>query len=154
MESRNFARKVALVTIFAVSPVANADYAVQIGAYEKPSLLDSTAAEEVAQVRTRESASGVTRILVGRFSSNADARAALAALKAAGYSDAFIIRTSDDAMADADSAAPSRRSASAVSQRQWSHLSADLRAKLVLLDGRPHVKDGATFTPLEKYPQQ
>lgn len=57
-------------------------------------------------------------------------------------------------MVDVDSSAPSRKSASAMSQRQWSHLTPNLRAKLVLLDGRPHVRDGDTFTPLEKYPKQ
>ncbi len=154
MESKKLVSRLALITTFAISPVVNADYAVQIGAYVKPSLLDSTAAEEVAQVHTHESASGVTRILVGRFGSSADARTALAALKAAGYRDAFIIQTSNDAMADTDSWSPARRSARAASQRQWSHLSADLRAKLVLVDGRPYIKDGDTFTSLETYPQQ
>jgi hypothetical protein len=138
----------------ATSSVTLADYTVQIGAYAKPELADGTAAANVAEVYTRENSSGLTRVLVGRFSTHANARAALEALTAAGYNDAFITRSPDGAPIVADTRDLARVSTSKGPDMRWSHLSEALRAKLVLLDGEPHIKDGDTFTPLDQYLSQ
>lgn len=130
---------------------ALAEYTVQVGAYARPDLANSTTAATVAKVYTRQTASGLTRILVGRFESGAQAKVALQALRAAGYRDAFVTRTRDGVSLESNTPAIARKSSGAVGLAQWNHLSADLRAKLVLLDGRPHIKEGDTFTPLQRY---
>ena len=140
-----------LAAVVVASPGALADYTVQIGAYAKPELADRAGARNVAEVHFLESTSGLTRIVVGRFRSSAEAQPALDALKAAGYHDAFISRVSGDLLSAGDEPLRMRVSPARDSRRDWTHLSKELRAKLVLLDGLPYIKEGDTFTALEEY---
>ncbi len=145
-------RMLLTVVLLAVgSTKALAEFSVQIGAYGKPDLADRVTAAEIDEVYTHRDATGLTRILVGHYGSTGAARSALEALKTLGYHDAFITRSRAVApsrpaphgtVPEADVAGASSR---------WSHLSAELREKVVLLDGRPHIKEGDTFTPLEAY---
>jgi hypothetical protein len=125
-----------------------------MGAYERPELSENESAARVAKVYMFKGATGLTRIMVGRFSSSADAQATLDALKTAGYRDAFITRSNEKAFNDVEQLTGSQDSGSRRADANWNHLSKELRAKLVILDGRPHIKDGDRFTPLEQYPRQ
>lgn len=146
---------IGMIVLAIVSASTSADYTVQIGAYERPELANHESAASVAKVYTLKASSGLTRIMVGRFDSSADAQSALDALKAGGYRDAFITR-SNGSVSEMSAVQParSRRSGSARTDRNWNHLSSELRAKLVILDGRPHIKEGDRFTPLEQHLRQ
>lgn len=150
-----------LLAVVLTSPaVAVADYTVQVGAYNKPELANFKAAESVGAVHSTKMSSGLTQFSVGQYASNAEAQAALASLKAAGFGDAFVTKTGGRSHA-VSSSRKTHKGVQRVVARQakgydgtmapWMHLPAEIRAKLVILDGRPHIKEGGSFTPLAQY---
>lgn len=122
------------------------DYTVQIGAFRNPPADFARAAESVGPLQTTRTAAGVTRYRIGEYASEDEADVARIALVEAGYADAFVIR-----------AGGARRVASIPPPRTESPpgdplagVPDHLRARVVLLDGVYHVKDGDRFTPLEE----
>ena len=130
---------------FALPPFAQAeDYTVQIGAFREAPSDFAIAAEAVGEVRTSQTAEGLTRVRIGSYDSAEAAEVARAALLGAGYAGAFVIRASGTR--DVVSASP-RGTATA---DPLADLPESIRSRVVLLDGVYHVKDGDVFTPLDR----
>ncbi|MEM9175333.1 MAG: SPOR domain-containing protein [Myxococcota bacterium] len=124
------------------------DYTVQIGAFRNAPGGFAAEAEAVGPLRTTENAEGVTRFRIGEYGSVSEAEIARAALVAAGYADAFVIRARGGAPVAARTAEPMRSSRRAADP--LAGVPANLRARVVVLDGAYHVKDGERFIPLDE----
>lgn len=140
----------AAVLVALASTTASAEFSVQIGAFRTVGSGFEDDARAFGSVYTDVTAAGVTRVRVGPFSSRAEADAAVRDIRAAGYNDAFVLRTG----MDASSSLPSVAAAPPVSVSHTSdfdRLPADVRANAVYLDGALHVKEGDRFIPLREY---
>ena len=134
-----------LVGVLAASLAQAGDYTVQIGAFRNAPVDFASAAEDVGSLVTSQTEEGVTRYRIGEYASFRAADEARRALVEAGYADAFVIRARGVGRAAAR-ATESRRPEG----DPLAGIPADLRARVVILDGAYHVKDGDRFTPLEE----
>jgi cell division septation protein DedD len=134
----------------AAAAAGAADYTVQIGAFRNPDPSFAESASRLGSVHTSRSEAGLTRFLVGRFPTRSAAQALLEKLRGAGYSDAFV-RRADPAPNLPDVAQGPRPSAAAeTGDASLESLPADVRDKVVRLDGVLHIKEGDRFTPLSE----
>ena len=98
-----------LFTLCASSAMA-ADWTVQIGAFgAAPNPTFTNEASQHGEVLVNQSDDGITRVSVGRFESRSDARAALARLQIAGFTDAYITSTRSGLSAGVSSVAISAK---------------------------------------------
>ena len=126
---------------------ADANYTVQVGAYGAVDTQEINKLESYGVVNTRQVGS-LTRVAVGETADLAEAQTLLAQLQSAGYSDAFIRRTSGQSEVT---------SAHHHSHGSHSHSHSELLDKLsdeerrlaVYLDGKLHLKRGNEFIPVE-----
>jgi len=151
--------------LLAATSISAEEYSVQIGAFRKPAPSFTEKAAAVGKLYTTKTASGLTRIQVGRFASKQEAAVAKAALLGAGYADAFVVRkgvaaarTSSTRKDTTQTAPGSPRPAesgvlraSPVDRDPLAGVPEDLRDRVVILDGRLHVVEGDQFTPLDEY---
>lgn len=150
------------IALLAVTSVEAGEWSVQIGAFRDAPAGYTAAAEEVGPLSTTQNAAGVTRFQIGRYDSRDAAANALAALVGAGYADAFIVKKNvkknvkkgaGPKMARAttsEPATPVRVSRSSESSDPLADVPESIRSRVVVLDGRYHVKDGDEFTPLDQ----
>lgn len=147
MIQRASACAIATLSLLAASVSWADDYVVQIGALESPSERFAEPAQAIGDVRTSRAREGLTRYRVGSFPTKSAAEQALARLRAAGYQDAFVLRTAsvpEGAALPAVSAAPPATD-------ELAGLPENLRRRVVYLDGVLHVKEGERFTKLSDY---
>ena len=114
-----------------------AEYTVQIGALSAPNDGYGLKAIGTGQVMTRESDTGLTLYQVGTFDTRDAALPTRERLRALGYADAYIKRI---------------RAKRTVAPRRVDDLTDEQRAKLVYVDGVPHLKEQDNFTPLDQAP--
>lgn len=167
----------ALVAVFALSTlgavllpsIAQAEFSVQIGAFREPAPTFTDKAEKVGKLYRSKSPAGLVRLQVGRFATKKEANVARSALLGAGYDGAFVVqkgvrlqaRTDQyEGMQDAQfvdsptSDTYTSRTYSGQTQPSGDPMAgvpADLRDRVVILDGRLHVVEGNQFTPLDQY---
>jgi hypothetical protein len=139
------------------SMVADAQYSVQIAAYARPDSARLDTAQRIGTVHSHVTSKGITRFLVGPYATRDEARSALRMLREAGYADAFVRAdgaATGTAMVRETVSAPLSDPSSVRSgpnASSWSHLSDEIRSKIVILDGQPHVKEGDRFIALAEY---
>jgi cell division septation protein DedD len=144
------ARTLLILSLLGAGSALADDYVVQIGAFRQPQADFAERARQVGTVTLSTGTSGLTRFQVGGFATQREAREALTQLRAAGYADAFVRRLASTAAPLEDlpavGAGPPPHNTSRLDA-----LPADLRAKVVYLDGVLHVKEGDRFIPLAEY---
>lgn len=135
------------LTTFAVVGHAHADtFDVQIGAFKRPDASALNLPAGVGQLRSILGDDGLTRFVVGPFTSRAAADDARDQLRAAGYPGAFV-RTG------ATQAPPlQERPATFVAEDRPVSAPVDMeeQGELVTLDGKLHRKIGSRFIPVEE----
>lgn len=139
-----------LVGLVFASVAQAGDYTVQIGAFRSAPADFAAAAERVGALHTTQTEQGVTRYRIGDYASKDEAESARAALVEAGYTDAFVIRARGGRRASTSPTSTEARRPGSRSGDPLAGLPAELRARIVLLDGAYHVKDGDRFIPLEE----
>ncbi len=138
-----------IVLIFAVffSSVAQADtFDVQIGAFRNPAAASISLPADVGEMRSERGADGLTRFVVGPFSSRTDADQARDRLRATGFDGAFV-------RASSGASTPSQYSVTTYSADVAETSSQDSfegEGEVVMLDGRLHRKVGDRFIPLQE----
>ncbi len=149
-----------------LSTNALAEYAVQVGAFSKPSQAFADAVRELGEVNTAQSDAGITVFTVGRYATVDAAQADLARIQTT-YPDAFVrnmpagARQPQDlpqdnavvAAVDKTPGADKSRYVSGTTEDSdlWNSLSDEERRRVVYLDGVLHVKQGEQFVPLTDY---
>lgn len=128
-------------------------YVIQVGAFKQAPAAVRSDIANYGDAVTATTAQGFVRLGVGYFASVAAAADTLQQVRAAGYERAFVRSSSGFSTSDARSVsvASTRVQSSFDSNSIIDTLSAEERAKLVLLDGQPHIKEGARFIPLSQY---
>lgn len=147
------------MTMLLLSPLTASaeEYSVQIGAFRDVAPSFTQGAEKVGKLYKTKTASGITRIQVGRFASKEEAAIAKTALLGAGYADAFVVRKGVAAVRAAPTEKRARGSESSVLRPSaavrdpLAGVPEDLRDRVVILDGRLHVVEGDRFIPLDQY---
>ncbi|MEO1576112.1 MAG: SPOR domain-containing protein [Pseudomonadota bacterium] len=137
----------ALVTSLVVAGHARADtYDVQIGAFKRPDASALTVPAGVGELRGVQGDDGLTRFVVGPFTSRAAADDARDQLRAAGYPGAFVRMDTNGA------AQLQERPAAFVAEEPTASVSMsdDEPGELVTLDGKLHRKIGDRFIPVEE----
>ena len=154
---RLFSALVAMAGLLLISGSAHAEYSVQIGAFKEPAPSFTAAAEKVGKLYRSKSPTGLTRLQVGRFATKKEASIARTALLGAGYEGAFVVEKGVSLRAATDAARTSNTTRTYSAPRTapaadpMAGVPADLRDRVVILDGRLHVVEGETFTPLDRY---
>ncbi|MEM7078049.1 MAG: hypothetical protein AAF513_05405 [Pseudomonadota bacterium] len=145
INTRSFGAVLALCAILCPTLIS-ADWEIQAGVFrENPDAAFVQALERLGEVRQYKN-DGVTTLRLGGFVTHAAAKSRLADVERLA-ADAYITRQG------LTNSAPDQRS----TPTHWSTLAgltAEERAKVVLLDGEYHHKEGSTFTPLAEYLQQ
>ncbi len=143
-----------LLLIAAPSFAGEGDYSVQIGAFREAPGGFADAAKKVGKLYTTTNRQGITRLQVGRYDDLAAARAAMNALRGAGYADAFVVQKNvARAAVPADAPKPIRATTTArqVVRDPLAGVPEELHDRVVMLDGRPHIKEADRFVPLATY---
>lgn len=133
-------------------------FTIQVGAYKDLSREVLDKAESLGAVDTVRSGS-ITKVTVGEYSDRATASAALPAVQSAGFSDAFVRQVEhSDGSASASAKTPAHGAHAhgkdthvhlpQAIEKRISELTEEQKSKVVLLDGKLHLKEGNTFTPL------
>ena len=131
-------------------------YAVQLEASKSPDLNRYKDLGVHGNLYTVAADKGYTRTRLGPFENKNKALAVLYKVRASGYSDAFIAKHhGDDITSSSADLNTTRRhydieNFDVKTLKEWNMLSAEQQANLVYLDGRLHVKNGDTFTPLQE----
>jgi len=132
--------------------VANAgSYTVQIGTYRNPdhTVIEDRMPEDIGEIRTATTASGLTEFLVGSFGTFSEAEDALERLQGAGFDDAFVRRQGDSPRGSGGTVTDEESNLPQDDRALLSSLSEEERRSVVYLDGRLHRKIGDQFIPLE-----
>lgn len=125
-------------------------YGVQIGTYRNPDRdLIEDRVEDIGEIHTSMTATGLTRFHIGSFASLSEAEDALQRLQGAGFEDAFILGQVDPQLAGAEADERAEPSLPQGDSALLSSLSEEERRSVVYLDGRLHKKIGDQFIPLE-----
>ena len=125
-------------------------YDIQLGAYKR--YLDDNFIHlaQYGSLHTKNTKSGLTRVRIGHYESQSEARKALKQIQASGFRDAFIVTSvTDSADLTADFAVEtySRPETMPI----WQQLSDDQRRNVVYLDGALYIKEGNDFISLSEY---
>jgi len=125
-------------------------YDIQLGAYKRYVEDNFIHLEQYGSLYTKNTKRGLTRVRIGHYESQSEARKALKQIQASGFRDAFMVTSvTDSADSTADLAAEtySRPETMPI----WQQLSDEQRRNVVYLDGVLYIKEGNDFISLSEY---
>ncbi|MFK8015213.1 MAG: SPOR domain-containing protein [Gammaproteobacteria bacterium] len=155
-------RVLSLLAFFLSSAVYAENFDVQIGAFENPDVARIQLPANIGELRSTSGPNGLTRFVVGPYSSRAEADAARDRLRESGFAGAFVRATAGTRYevsqpapvqavnASTESYAASEPSASQRDLDTLMSLSDEERRDLVYLDGKLHRKVGDEFIPIRE----
>ncbi len=125
-------------------------YDIQLGAYKQYLEDNFLHLEEYGSLHTKNTKSGLTRVRIGHYESQSEAKQALKQIQANGFRDAFVV-TSVSHPADLSAELAVENYSRPETMPIWQQLSNEQRRNVVYLDGVLYMKEGNDFISLSEY---